>query len=90
MRPMFFEFPDEAVCWELRDQYLFGADVLVAPVLEAGARQRSVYLPAGARWTDLHTGETFDGGQRIVCDAPLERLPVFLRDGRHAEWIGAL
>lgn len=90
MRPMFFEFPDEAVCWELRDQYLFGADVLVAPMLEAGARQRSVYLPAGARWSDLHTGESFEGGQHILCDAPLERLPVFLRDGRHAEWIGAL
>ena len=54
---------------------MFGPDYLVAPVLEAGARSRSVYLPAGS-WTDVDTGITYEGGQRIMVDAPLERIPV--------------
>jgi alpha-D-xyloside xylohydrolase len=77
MRPLFVDFPD---CETIEDQFLFGPDILVAPVTEAGARSRSVRLPAGARWRDAWTGAIHDGGQTIVADAPLERIPVFLRD----------
>ena len=49
-----------------------------------------MYLPKGARWTDLHTGEIFEGGQEILTDAPLEKIPVFIRDGRHPEFIGKI
>jgi alpha-D-xyloside xylohydrolase len=63
------------------DQYLFGPDLLVAPVMEAGLTQRPVYLPAGAQWTNAWNGEKFDGGQTIVVDTPLEIIPLFLRDG---------
>ena len=52
--------------------------------------QRAVYLPKGAQWTDLHTGKTYAGGQTLACDAPLERIPVFLRDGSHPDWIGKI
>ena len=79
MRTMFFEFPDQPACWELRDQYMFGPDVLVAPVLDAGAATRTVYLPAGADWTNLHTGETFSGGQTVTCDTPLPVSYTHLR-----------
>jgi alpha-D-xyloside xylohydrolase len=82
MRPLFLEFPDDPGAWEVADSYLFGADLLVAPVLEAGATSREVYLPAGAAWTDAWTGEQYEGGQNVVVDAPIERIPVFLRDGR--------
>ena len=90
MRTMFFEFPDQPACWELRDQYMFGPDVLVAPVLDAGAATRTVYLPADADWTDLHTGETFSGGQTVTCDTPLQTIPVFLKDHTHPDWIGKI
>ena len=81
MRPLFFDFPDDEASASVDDQYLFGADVLVAPVLFEGARSREVYLPAGTTWTDAWSGETFDGGQRINADAPLNHIPVYLRAG---------
>ncbi|MCG2801386.1 MAG: family 31 glucosidase, partial [Cellulomonas sp.] len=90
MRPLFVEFPDDAACWDAADQWLLGADLLVAPVLEPGARARAVLLPAGARWTCLRTGEVLDGGQVVVRDAPLGTLPVFARDGALPELIGRL
>jgi hypothetical protein len=80
LRPLFLEFPDDPEAWEIEDQHLFGPSLLVAPVLEYQARTRSVYLPAGARWTDVWTGRVYEGGQRVEVDAPLERIPVFTRD----------
>jgi alpha-D-xyloside xylohydrolase len=79
MRPLFFDFPEDERCSSIDDQFLFGSDLLVAPVLEAGARQRELYLPASTTWTDAWSGQVFEGGQRIVADAPLERIPVYLR-----------
>ncbi|RKN38751.1 TIM-barrel domain-containing protein [Streptomyces hoynatensis] len=81
MRPVFLEFPGDEAAWETADAYLFGPDLLVAPVLEAGARQRTVRLPAGARWQDAWTGEEYEGGRAVTVPAPLERIPLFLRDG---------
>jgi alpha-D-xyloside xylohydrolase len=60
---------------------MFGSDVLVAPVLEAGARRRGVYLPAGASWTHAWSGTEREGGSVIDEDAPLTEIPVYLRDG---------
>lgn len=57
MRPLFFDFPADAECAAVEDQFMFGPDILVAPVVEEGQRQRRVYLPAGASWTDAWTGE---------------------------------
>ena len=90
IRTLFFEFPDDPAAWDRKDEYLYGPDVLVAPVAEAGARQREVYLPAGASWTDLADGTSYPGGQTLLVEAPLHRIPAFLRNGAHAEWVGAL
>ncbi|HEV2342762.1 MAG TPA: glycoside hydrolase family 31 protein [Actinocrinis sp.] len=81
MRPYFVEFPDDPKSWDVDTAYLFGRDLLVAPVLELGARTWDVYLPAGASWTDAWTGDEYAGGQRVTVDAPLDRIPLFLRDG---------
>src|SRR5690606_2242305 len=88
MRGMFHEFPDDATCWDLADQYMFGPDLLVAPVLEPGARRRRVYLPAGARWVEAASGVEHAGGRWGGADAPLDRIPVFLRDGSHPALVG--
>ena len=81
MRPLFLEFPDDQATWSVADSYLFGPDLLVAPVLTAGASVRTAYLPAGARWTDAWTGTSYEGGTNVTVDAPLDRIPLFLRDG---------
>jgi alpha-D-xyloside xylohydrolase len=90
IRGMFHEFPNDAQCWTLADQYMYGPDLLVAPVVQAHSDRRVVYLPEGARWTDLHSGTTHEGGQWVTVEAPLSIIPVFARDGALAELVGAL
>jgi alpha-glucosidase len=65
----------------MQDQYLYGPDLLVAPVLAAGLTDRCVHLPAGADWTHLWTGTTWYGGTRVTVPAPIGRPPVLFREG---------
>jgi alpha-D-xyloside xylohydrolase len=81
MRPLFFDFPQDASSYTVEDQFMFGPDVLVAPVLEQGATQRRVYLPAGADWDDAWNGQKITGGQWITADAPLDKIPLYFRHG---------
>ncbi len=76
IRTMFYEFPDDGKCWELKDQYMFGDKYLVAPILHLNQFKRDVYLPAGT-WTLTSTGEKYDGEQIVTVDAPIEYTPVF-------------
>ena len=76
MRPMFWGYETDPVCWTLTDQYLFGPDYLVAPILTAGARSRSVYLPEGT-WEEIRTKKHIKGGQWIQAEAPIEAIPVY-------------
>ena len=89
LRPMFYDFPKDANTWELKDQYMFGPDILVAPVVEPDVPTRTVYLPEG-NWKHLFTGEEFTGGCSYTISTPKEEIPVFLRNGSHAEWIDAI
>lgn len=57
MRPLFYDFPEDKTCWGYEDEYMFGPDILVAPVMEAQTFTRSVYLPAGTRWEDAASGK---------------------------------
>ncbi len=82
MRTLFYEFPEDSACWDITDSYMFGSDILVAPVVYEGARSRKVYLPKGAEWVQAGSGRRYEGGQSYEIDAPIETLPVFLRDGR--------
>ena len=78
MRAMFYEFPDDAVCWHLDDQYMFGSKYLVAPILHLDEFEREVYLPEG-QWKLTSTGETYKGGVTVRVAAPLDYMPVFER-----------
>ncbi len=81
MRPLFVDYPDDSTSWTVDDQFLFGPDILVAPVTSAGQTSRAVYLPAGCRWVNAWTGDTLEGGQFVTVEAPIERIPVFTREG---------
>jgi alpha-glucosidase len=84
IRPTFFNFPDDPVCLQDSDDFMLGADLLVAPVVQAGAVQREVYLPRlpeGQRWFDFHTRQAHESGRSHVVAAPLSQLPIFVRQG---------
>ena len=79
MRPMFYDFYEDKKTWETENQYMFGPDLLVAPVLEEGVSSRTVYLPAGETWTECYTGKKYEGGQTVTAAAPIDIIPVFTR-----------
>ncbi|HJP68982.1 MAG TPA: TIM-barrel domain-containing protein, partial [Sphingomicrobium sp.] len=81
MHALVMDFPGDRNAWDIKDEYLFGPALLVAPVTEYKARSRSVYLPAGANWYDFYTGRVSRGGKSIVADAPFARIPLFVRAG---------
>ena len=75
MRAMWYAFPEDPACADIKDQFLFGDKYLVAPVLAPGLRERQVYVPKGT-WRNVDTGETICGGQIITVPAPIEVIPV--------------
>jgi alpha-glucosidase len=79
-RPLFLEFPDDPASAAVEDQIMLGPSLLVAPVLERGAREREVYLPPG-RWLAWHDDAQYVGPRRVRVAAPLDRLPLFARAG---------
>ena len=81
MRGLVFDFPNDARAREVNDQYLFGPSLMVAPVHEYRARSRKVWLPQGADWVDFYSGRKLTGGQEITAEAPVDRIPLFVRAG---------
>jgi alpha-glucosidase (family GH31 glycosyl hydrolase) len=80
MRHLALNYPDDARAWMEEQQYTLGDELLVAPVIDEGARTRAVYLPNG-QWVDFWNGGVFEGGREITADAPLDRIPVYARAG---------
>lgn len=93
LRSLMFDFPADENAWKIHDQFMFGSDLLVCPVLEpilfernSRAVQkehpvRSCYLPAGTQWVDFWDNTRYNGGQTIEVPVTLERIPVFVRSG---------
>jgi alpha-D-xyloside xylohydrolase len=81
MKALPFAYPEDAAVREVSDEFLFGESLLISPVTEAHAISRKVVLPAGDKWIDFWTGQAYSGGQTIVAEAPVERLPVLVRQG---------
>lgn len=79
MRPLFYDFSEDKTAWEIEDQFMFGPDVLVAPIVYEGQRERKVYLPAGAMWRDENSDQVHEGGRWISVQAPLDQIPYFKR-----------
>jgi alpha-glucosidase (family GH31 glycosyl hydrolase) len=83
LRPLWYNTPDDGETHKISDQFMLGADVVVAPVLAKGAVKRRLYLPAG-EWKELKGGRAQQGARWIEVDAPLDTLPVFVRAGSEA------
>jgi alpha-glucosidase len=84
IRPTFFDFPEDPQCLEDSDDFMLGPDLLVAPVVEAGQRERRVWLPAlpqGGGWFDFDTRKAYASGAWHTVPALLEKLPLFARAG---------
>ena len=79
IRPMVLAFPDDPAAAKEQFQYMLGPDLLVAPMFQSGT-SRSVYLPRGT-WTDYWSGRRISGPRQIEIHAPLEQMPLFVRDG---------
>ena len=77
MRPMVLEFPEDPNTYTMDLQYMFGSELLVAPIYN-GAGERPVYFPAG-RWIDFWTREIFEGPRTVRVEAPLDLLPLYVR-----------
>jgi alpha-D-xyloside xylohydrolase len=78
MRPLFFDYADDPRTYEIEDQFLFGPDLIVCPVTEAGMREREVYLPGGTEWRRMNDDRLYRGGSSITVSAPLDEIPVFI------------
>ncbi|MBO4900364.1 MAG: DUF5110 domain-containing protein [Lachnospiraceae bacterium] len=90
MHPLAYAFPEDKNVWEIFDQYMFGDCLMICPVTEpmyfgtgaeSGNHTRKVYLPEGSDWYDLNTDRRYKGGEWIDADAPLDRIPVFVKPG---------
>lgn len=81
MRGLVMDFPDDREVLNIWDQFMFGPALLVAPVYEYKATSRQVYLPSGSGWYDFYTGKYLDGGQEATADAPIDKIPLFVREG---------
>ncbi|RJP63400.1 MAG: DUF4968 domain-containing protein [Ignavibacteriales bacterium] len=81
MRALVMDFGKDSRVYNINDQYMFGPALLVNPVTEFNAREREVYLPEGTGWYEFKTGKYFNGGQKVIADAPYSDIPVFIKEG---------
>jgi len=82
LRPLFYEFADDARAFDDGDDFLLGPNLLVASIVEPGQRERAVYLPQGpSGWVDFWTGEQRRAGTTVIAPAPLGRIPLFVPAG---------
>ena len=80
MRALWMDFSDRN-CTDIDDEFMFGPAMLIAPVVEQGAVSREVYLPEGCKWYDFYTNELLDGGSTVIADAPIDRIPIYIKAG---------
>ncbi len=86
MRAMGIAYPEDARTHTLKDQFMFGKNILVAPVVASGAENRKVYLPKGDGWTDIWSGEKHEGGSTVTREVNLALMPLYVQQGTIMPW----
>lgn len=81
MRPMFFEYPDDEICYNLGEQYMFGDDILFAPIVEKGQTKKTVYLPKG-EWILTKNKQEYEGGKEYEIEANIDEFVAFVKKGK--------
>lgn len=93
LRMLAFDFANDKNACNIKDQFMFGKNILVCPVTKPMYYEKNsselldiektckVYLPVGKNWTDFHTGKIYEGGQTIVADATIDKLPIYIASG---------
>ncbi len=81
MRGLAMDFPTDKRVQNISDEYMFGPALLVCPVYKYKERSREVYFPNNGGWYNLYSGEYVAGGQKVIVDAPFEKMPLFVREG---------
>ncbi|MEO6232984.1 MAG: TIM-barrel domain-containing protein [Ferruginibacter sp.] len=81
MRGLAMDFAKDTAVLNIGDQYMFGPSLLINPVYEYKKESRELYLPKSVGWYDLYSGKWYAGGQKMIADAPYERMPVFVKAG---------
>ncbi len=81
MRALVMDFENDRNVENISNEYMFGPSILVAPVTGYKERTKNIYLPAGCGWFDLYSGKYYDGGQKITVQAPLNEIPLFIKEG---------
>jgi alpha-D-xyloside xylohydrolase len=81
MRGLVMDFPGDEKVRNITNQFMFGPSILVNPVTDSGATQRTVYLPKGSGWVDFWTGKSYEGGETIMAAAPLNVIPLYIKAG---------
>jgi alpha-D-xyloside xylohydrolase len=80
IRPIFIDYPEDLETYKVEDEYMFGPEILVAPVVEKGATSKHIYLPKEEKWIDINNGKEYSGGQWIDYKVTLETIPVFTKN----------
>jgi alpha-D-xyloside xylohydrolase len=86
VRALFVEYPNDPGSWLVDDEYLFGSDMLVAPLFESGMTGRNVYLPQG-KWIDYQTGKVYNNGWNTIEAGKIQAI-ILVRDGAVIPHIG--
>ncbi len=82
MRTLFYQFPEDKTSWEIEDEYMFGGDILVCPIMHKGAAEKKIYLPKGKNWVDVWSKKVYSGGEYITVPVTIEDIPLFVTEER--------
>lgn len=85
MRPLVLNYENDTQVYNLNDEYMVGEDILAAPVVQEGQTKRAVYLPKG-KWIDFWNGVEHAGKTTILVDAPIDKLPLFIKKNTILPW----